>query len=246
LSVAEQKFRHDIILGRLPPGKRLSEQALCRNYKFGRGIVRAALVRLAHQGFVSAHARSGWTVASITPVGLREIIIGRVQLEPLLAGVDLAQSDVERIDALCGMHAAILSAPKASADHLALLRGYDREVRALLAARLKAPLIAGWLANLWDRSDFYLNFLEASSAIRLTPPDWSDYVAARRSGNTKHAAAVVGRAVDSFASFARERMFESDLEVPVVRTTRKIAGAQWRADPMTRRASNHRRNGPSK
>ncbi|AYD03685.1 GntR family transcriptional regulator [Neorhizobium sp. NCHU2750] len=221
VTVAETKIRHDILAGALLPGERLSEQVLCRHYKLGRGIIRAVLVRLSHRGFVSSQARSGWKVAPITAVGLREIALGRRQLEPLLADVDLSEADIGRIEAICTMQTALAAQPRLSADNIALLRGYDREVRDLVAGQLKAPLLSGWLANLWDRSEYYLNFLEAGCATRLPPTDWTKFIEAKKTGQNARAAAFLKKTADAFFAFTQDQLLQSNFEVSAVARARK-------------------------
>ncbi|MFT4185191.1 MAG: GntR family transcriptional regulator [Rhizobium sp.] len=214
LTLAERKIRHDILTGALLPGERLSEQVLCRQYKLGRGIIRAALARLSHHGFVSSHPRSGWKVSPITAIGLREIALGRRQLEPLLADADLSEADIRRIEAISAMQAALAAQPRLSADNLSLLRGYDRDIRDLIVNQLKAPLLSGWLANLWDRSEYYLNFLEAGSTARVMQPDWTAFIEAKKAGKGARAAAFLRRATDAFVAFAEQRFLQSELEMP--------------------------------
>ncbi len=214
VTVAELKIRHDILAGALLPGERLSEQVLCRHYKLGRGIIRAALVRLSHRGFVSSQPRSGWKVSTITAIGLREIALGRRQLEPLLADVELSRTVIERIEAISGMQAALAAQPRVSDDNLSMLRGYDREIRELVAGQLKAPLLSGWLTNLWDRSEYYLNVLEAGTASRLPPTDWSAFLEAKKGGQNTKAANFLKKVGDAFAAFAQDRLLQSDLAMP--------------------------------
>jgi DNA-binding GntR family transcriptional regulator len=223
VTLAEQKMRHAIVTGSFSPGERLSEQLLCQDYKLGRGIIRSALNRLAQAGFVSSQPRSGWRVMPITAIGLREITLGRGQLEPLLADVEMSHVDIGRLEAICDMQAALSSHSTSSSEQLSLLRGYDREIRDLLASRLKAPLIAAWLDNLWDRSGYYLNFLEASAIARLQPTDWTGFVADKKAGRNRDAVRFVTRVCDAFASFAKARLLESDLAAPTVRNPRSKA-----------------------
>lgn len=216
VTIAEEKIRHEIKVGGFSPGERLSEQSLCESYKLGRGIIRAALSRLSHKGFVSAQPRSGWRVASITAIGLREIILGRTQLEPLLADIELMPDDFGRLEALCDMQAALLSGAGHRREQLSLIRGYERQIRDLLALRLKAPLIAGWLEILWDRSDHYLNFFETSAAVHLEPTDWTAFVAAKKGGQTRDAAArLISETCDAFAAFTQACLLKSELASPV-------------------------------
>jgi DNA-binding GntR family transcriptional regulator len=223
VALAEQQIRHAIVVGGFSPGERLSEQLLCRDYRLGRGIIRAALNRLAQAGFVTSQPRSGWKVTPITAIGLREITLGRGQLEPLLGDVEMSDVDIGRLEAICDMQAAVSSHATSSGEPLSLLRGYDREIRDLLASRLKAPLIAAWLGNLWDRSDHYLNFLEATAIAKLQPADWTTFVADKKAGRNREAVRFVSRVCAAFASFAQARLLESDLAAATLHKPRSKA-----------------------
>lgn len=226
-AVAEQALQRDIITGVLAPGERLSEQVLCERYRLGRGLVRSALARLAHRGFVSSQARSGWKVSTISAVGFREVSLGRNQLEPLLADVELSLRDIERIEALADMQAALSSDARLSAAQITLLRGYDREIRDLLALRLNAPMIAEWLSNLWDKSELYLNYFESGAATRLPSGDWTSFIAAKRAGETAKAVAAISASVGDFVSFIQGRLLQANLEAPAAgkaRATSTLSG----------------------
>lgn len=230
--LAEQRLVGDILSGKLLPGQRLSEQALCQEYRFGRGIMRGVLGRLAHRGFVSSQSRSGWKVASITAVGLREITLARRQMEPLLAHVDISHQDIERLEVICDMQAAIASHPSLSIDQISLLRRYEREIRDLLANGLRAPLIAGWLGNLWDRSEFYLNFLETAAPAKLKPADWNVYVDAKKAGRVKDAAAFIRKTGEAFAAYTQAQLLQSDLSLSIAPQPRKRATARDGRSPQ--------------
>jgi DNA-binding GntR family transcriptional regulator len=229
VSIAENKLRYAIISGALAPGERLSEIEICRDYGLGRGIVRAALVRLAHSGFVSSQPRSGWKVTPITAIGLREVILGRRQLEPLLADVELPPEEFMRMDTLCDMHAALAAAHTAGPDEQTVLaRRYERHLKHLLATHLKAPLIAGWLENLWDKSDRYIGFLEVSSTQKFPLIDWSAFVEAKRSGRMEAAREFLTEVCETFARFAQARFLESD--VAAIEATSKKSKASVEAE----------------
>lgn len=111
----------DIILGELPPGGRLDEQALTRRYDAGLAGVRDALGRLALEGLVIRKARAGTTVAPLDIIELRQAYEARTLIEP---------------------HCAALAARHASSEDLAdLAHAFDgaaeairrRDSRALVA-----------------------------------------------------------------------------------------------------------------
>lgn len=212
VSFAEDKLRHAIISGALAPGERLSEVGICKDYGVGRGIVRAALARLAHSGFVSSQPRSGWKVTPITAIGLREVILGRRQLEPLLADVELPPEEFRRMETLCDMQAALAAAHIAGLDEqVVLTRRYERQLKHLLVTHLRAPLIAGWLENLWDKSERYVGFLEARGGQKLPLTDWNVFVDAKRSGRTQAARECLIQICETFAQFSQTRFLESDV-----------------------------------
>jgi DNA-binding GntR family transcriptional regulator len=215
VNLAEGKLRSAIIAGVLAPGERLSEIEICKMYGQGRGIVRVALSKLAYAGFVVSQPRSGWKVSPISAAGLREIIMARGRLEGLLAEVPLSESDLVRIQTICDMQAALWSAPSIeSSEHVSLQLSYDRQIREILAAKLKAPLIAGWLGNLWDKSERYLNYFERSGERSAPRFDWVPFIEAKKLMNHADAVHVLNEGCEAFARFAGSTLLESDLVAP--------------------------------
>lgn len=215
VGLTESKLRSAVIAGGLAPGARLSEIELCKVYGQGRGIVRVALGKLAHAGFVVSQPRSGWKVSPISAAGLREVIMARGRLESLLAEVPLPEGDLARIQTISDMQAALQSAPPMmSAEPMALQRVYDRQIRDMLAARLRAPLIAEWLGNLWDKSERYLNYFERSTGRSAPRFDWVPFIEAKTRMNSDDAARLLSEGCEAFAHFAQSSLLESDLIAP--------------------------------
>jgi DNA-binding GntR family transcriptional regulator len=101
----------DIILGELPPGGRLDEQALTRRYEAGLAGVRDALGRLALEGLVIRKARAGTTVAPLDIIELRQAFEARTLIEP---------------------HCAALAARHATSEDIAqLARAFDGSTEAI-------------------------------------------------------------------------------------------------------------------
>ncbi|NEI74467.1 GntR family transcriptional regulator [Rhizobium lusitanum] len=244
VAITEDKLKYAIISGALAPCERLSEIEVCRDYRVGRGIVRAALGRLAHSGFVSSQPRSGWKVASISAIGLREVILGRRQLEPLLGDVELSSDELMRLETLSNMHAALAAAQaQGLGEDIVSARRYDRQIRHLLTMNMKAPLIAGWLENLWDKSDRYLAFMEAKGGSKLPVTDWSAFVEAKRSGGTIAATAFLTEACEAFARFTQTRFLESDASAVASPTKKSKAapGTDLSATVLNRSETNPKR-----
>lgn len=78
----EEQLREAILLGQLPPGQRLIEEQLAREFGVSRAPVREALQRLAHEGFVRVRPRHGYIVQPLTATMVEELFDLRLALEP--------------------------------------------------------------------------------------------------------------------------------------------------------------------
>jgi DNA-binding GntR family transcriptional regulator len=108
---AYERLLLDIILGELPPGSRLDEQALSRRYGAGLAGIRDALGRLALEGLVVRRARAGTTVAPLDLLDVRQAVEARRLIEPhcaALAALNATDDDIARLRAAFdGAEAAI-------------------------------------------------------------------------------------------------------------------------------------------
>jgi DNA-binding GntR family transcriptional regulator len=75
-----------IVASKLSPGERLVEEELAERLGYSRGAVRAALVRLGHDGLVVREPNRGAHVRRITIDEAIEIVEARCALESLAAG----------------------------------------------------------------------------------------------------------------------------------------------------------------
>jgi DNA-binding GntR family transcriptional regulator len=244
VTLTETMLRTAIVGGGIAPGARLSEVELCTTYGQGRGIVRMALGRLAHGGFVVSRPRSGWTVSAISAAGLREVIMARTRLEGLLAEVPLSNGDVTHIRTICDMQAALRAAPSGVfAEHCSLQRSYDRQIREMLAAKMKAPMIGAWLSNLWDRSDRFLIYFEKLGMKSAPWFDWAPFIEAKMLGKDDEAAAILSKDCAAFARFSQASLLESDLVAPET-AFKAPKAARIKAAPLQQ--PSRRRERPSK
>ena len=85
---AYQRIRHDIIFGRLLPGRKLKLDRLKDDYGVGVGTLREILNRLQSERLVVAEGQKGFEVAPVSITNLREI----AALRQLLEGRALQQS----------------------------------------------------------------------------------------------------------------------------------------------------------
>jgi DNA-binding GntR family transcriptional regulator len=82
--------------GSLSPGERLIEEELAERLAFSRGAVRAALMRLGHEGLVVRERDRGARVRRFTVEEAIEILEARAALESLAAGyAALRRTDAE-------------------------------------------------------------------------------------------------------------------------------------------------------
>lgn len=210
---AERALRSAIVHCVLAPGERLSEARLAQEFALGRGAVRAALTRLQAAGFVSASARSGWSVSPISAGEIREVVSARRRLEPLLGSVVVGEGDRVRLERLADMHVALAQRDDPGGDVLPTIRRYERDLLDLLADRLGMPVIAGWLRDLWDRSGRLVHFFEARGPARLAPPDRPRLIRALIAGRHVEAAQELTNAVAALESFLLARFLESEAAV---------------------------------
>jgi DNA-binding GntR family transcriptional regulator len=75
-----------IVAGDLSPGERLIEEELAEQLGHSRGAVRAAILRLGHEGLVVRERHRGARVRRFTPDEAIEILEARAALESLAAG----------------------------------------------------------------------------------------------------------------------------------------------------------------
>lgn len=75
------RLRHDLLAGRLPPGRRLPVRFLMDRYAAGQTPLREALNRLTADGLVTFQDQRGFTVAGISAADLVELTKTRCWLE---------------------------------------------------------------------------------------------------------------------------------------------------------------------
>jgi DNA-binding GntR family transcriptional regulator len=80
-----------IVAGELSPGERLVEEELAEQLGHSRGAVRAAILRLGHEGLVVRERNRGARVRRYTPHEAIEILEARAALESLAAGYAAAR-----------------------------------------------------------------------------------------------------------------------------------------------------------
>lgn len=101
---AYQLLKRQILECALAPGAEVTERLLAERYGFGKAPLRAALVRLAHEGLVRPMARRGYLVTAVTIQDVHDIFALRLLLEPAAARQAAGKVDrpvLEQLDAVC-------------------------------------------------------------------------------------------------------------------------------------------------
>ena len=115
-----------IVAGDLSPGERLIEEELAEQLGHSRGAVRAAILRLGHEGLVVRERNRGARVRRFTPAEAIEILEARAALESLAPG--RSQKSLAEHQQVV---AAIVSGDRAAAEQA--MRKHLTNVAAVLA-----------------------------------------------------------------------------------------------------------------
>jgi DNA-binding GntR family transcriptional regulator len=94
---AEDRLREAIVSGRLQPNERLVESDLARSLDVSRTLIRAALVRLEHEGLVEHERHRGARVRLVSEREAVEILETRAVLEGLVARLAAERAEAEDV-----------------------------------------------------------------------------------------------------------------------------------------------------
>jgi DNA-binding GntR family transcriptional regulator len=152
---AYRSLRADVVLGRLPPGRKLGLEGLRESYRAGVSTLREALTRLASEGLVVAEGQRGFSVAPVSPEDFAEIADLRLLLERKAIRLSFAAGDLDWEGRVVGAHhkLAVLEHRllAGNAAEPALWPRYDLEFhRALIEACGSAVLTETYTA-VYDR-----------------------------------------------------------------------------------------------
>ncbi|MFC0279747.1 GntR family transcriptional regulator [Falsigemmobacter intermedius] len=210
---ATRILRDAIVSCVLPPGARLSEVVLARDFDIGRGALRAALRALQESGLVSSSPRSGWRVTPVSAPEIREVCAARRHLEPILTTATLDELAREKLAALAGRHAALMQRFDDDPTGSAAIRAAEREIIESVAEALSMPMVQGWLNDLWDRSVRLVNFFEDTGPVRYTPAPRARLVQALTEGRRNEALEHLQAANRALETWLLERFLESGARV---------------------------------
>lgn len=148
----EQLFRRlsdAIVSGELPPGSKLSEPALARQYGVSRGPLREAINRLQERQLVTRTAHFGARVTELSPELLEETYIVREALEGMAArqaAMNCTDEDIADLHRAYARHVATVR----EGGEGPVWRSADEDFHFIIARASRNPMLVRLLTE-----DFY-------------------------------------------------------------------------------------------
>ncbi|WP_198672391.1 GntR family transcriptional regulator [Pseudogemmobacter bohemicus] len=147
----------DLIALRIPPGERLSVDALARHFGVSQTPIRAALIRLESEGLVLQKFNSGFSAAPL-PGGnhFRDTYAFRAMIEPELAGLAATRAtpeDITALEELC--HEMSRLAEESRPDNFGSFAERDNAFHARIAQIAGNQVAAEALSRLYIHSNLF-------------------------------------------------------------------------------------------
>lgn len=159
-----QQLRDDIVLGVLRPGQKLKLDSLKGRYDLGMTPLREALYRLSSSALVTVEERRGFTVASVSPAHLAEVIELREDAEVMLLRNAFKHSTLQWesriVAAFHQLQRTAGNKPNVGPPSSAWEAAHQNFHMALLSAA-KLPMLSSFHAVLWDHAARYRNLAQA-------------------------------------------------------------------------------------
>lgn len=145
-------IRRHIIFGQFEPGEVLSEEVLMTRFRLGRTPIREAMVRLGHEGLVTAFPRKGTQVRSIDFTDLVAIYEVRAPLESQAGRLAAARVDDRSREAGRKLATALKKLPAPAKDDGRALIKLDEDIHRFVYASSRSPLLQEALDHYLDLS----------------------------------------------------------------------------------------------
>lgn len=208
-----EKLKADIFEFRLLPGGRFSENEIAARTRVSRTPVREALMRLAREGFVEVHMKSGWSVRPLDFERFEHLYDLRVILE-LAAVRKLCAADFG--DALAGLKKLWLVPPKQRLSDWKEVAVIDEAFHGTLVAAAGNPELARIHADVSERIRI-VRRLDFTQADRISYT-YDEHAAILR--------AVLARKLQQATLLLRSHIEQSKLEVRKISIHRLHAAHQ--------------------
>lgn len=150
-----RRLRADIVMGRLPPGRKLGLDGLRASCGVAVGTLREALCRLASEGLVLAEGQRGFAVAPVSAEDFREVAALRLLLEGDAVVASFAAGDLDWEGEVVAAHHKLAAMERRllageNAD-TAQWKHYDREFHQTLIAACGSQVLLETYAAVYDR-----------------------------------------------------------------------------------------------
>lgn len=213
-----ERVKADIFEFRLMPGARFSENELAARVRVSRTPVREALLRLAREGFVEVHPKSGWSVRPLDFERFEHLYDLRVILE--LAAVRKLCEAPELPEALGALKKLWLVAPRQRLSDGLEVSKIDEAFHTTLVAAAGNPEAARVHSDVTER-------IRILRRLDFTQPERISYT------YEEHAAilrAVLARKLEQATLLLRSHIEQSKLEVRKI-SIHRLAMAHLDARP---------------
>lgn len=185
---AANSLREAILLGRLPPGTKLSQDNLAKQLQVSRVPLREALQLLTAEGLVEWRAHRTAVVSGLSVDDLAELYVLGAQTESAAAEEAVSRAPQEHIDAIGDLVAAMAKPDIAPVDwHLA-----NRRFHAMLIEPAKWPRFRRIISEVRANTGRYVKaYLEQSGNIHRWRDEHHEIYEAYR----RRDAAAIGAAI---------------------------------------------------
>lgn len=142
------ELRSRIISGEMPPGTRMREEDLAKEYGISRAPLREAINMLSRDGFAHLVPRKGAVVSGIEAKDIEDIWDVREMVEPSAAVLALKNADDESLDQVLEQLKQVMAAP----ENFELYMESDIAVHSLISDNLDNRYLSDILKNIKDHS----------------------------------------------------------------------------------------------
>lgn len=162
-SMAYQRLLDDILIGRLPPGRKLRLQALKDQYEVGNSPLREALNRLSANGMVLREENKGFRVSPASAAELMELIRTRCWLEEIAVRESIRNGDSKWEEGIVLAYHRLSRTPQSAEDsqvHVSTeWEERHRQYHQALISACNSNILLGYCSQLHEQTLRYRNLV---------------------------------------------------------------------------------------
>jgi len=206
--LARDEIASAILSLALPPDSIVTEAALTKRFALSLAATRAALARLAEQGWASAEARRGWRILPVTGRHLSDLTLARRTLEPTLRDARPNRDQMRELEIQGRIYNSLLHLHDPDATEKLIWQ--ELRLRLALAELMPQPRMRAWLMETWQmcaRADLYLH---RRLGFAIPPTPMADLLHALRQDAPIEMLAALSIGAEAFAARAGRTQAHSD------------------------------------